>query len=148
MKIIHKNKKAFFDYEVLEQFKAGVMLLGPEIKSVRLGNVNLKGSYISLQDGKPVLKGANIARYKYDQAENYDSFRDRTLLMNKAELIKIEKHLNTQGVTIVPLEIGLDGRYAKLMVGIVRGKKKFDKREVIKRRQSDREIGRAMKRYK
>jgi SsrA-binding protein len=148
LKIIHQNKKAAFDYEILDKYTAGIMLLGPEIKSVRQGHVNLKGAYVSIQNGKAVLKGANISRYKYDSSDAYDPFRDRQLLLNESELHKIVNHLNTQGVTVVPLAIGLQGKFAKLEIGIARGKKKHDKRETIKKRETARQIDRAMKRFK
>ena len=147
MKIIHKNKKAIFDFEILDQFKAGLMLLGSEIKSIRKGNVNLKGSYVSIQNGRAFLKGAHITRYPFDSNTDYDPFRDRELLLNKSELHKIANHLNNQGVTIVPLTIGLEGKYAKLEIGVARGKKKHDKRETIKKREQKRQIDRAMKRH-
>jgi SsrA-binding protein len=147
LKIIHKNKKAIFDYEILAEFKAGMMLLGPEIKSIRKGDVNLKGSYVSIQNSKAFLKGAHISRYPYDSSPDYEPFRDRELLLNKSELHKIVNHLNTQGVTIVPLAIGLEGKYAKVKIGVARGKKKHDKRETIKKRETKRQIDRAMKRH-
>lgn len=145
MKIIHQNKKATFDYEILDEFKAGIILLGPEIKSIRKGNVNLKGSYVSIQNAKAILKGAHITRYAHDSSLVYEPFRDRELLLNKSELNKIINHLNTQGVTIVPLAVVLDGKYAKVRIGVARGKKKHDKRESIKKRETNREIDRAIK---
>ena len=148
MKIIHQNKKAVFDYEILDEYKAGIMLLGAEIKSVRKGHVNLKGSYVSIQNGRAFLKGAHISRYPFDSNTDYDPFRDRELLLNKSELHKIVNHLNNQGVTVVPLAIGLDGRYAKLKIGVARGKKKHDKRETIKKREVKRQIDRAVKRFR
>ncbi|MBU0706333.1 SsrA-binding protein SmpB [Patescibacteria group bacterium] len=147
LKIINQNKKAVFDYEILDEFKAGIMLSGSEIKSVRKGNVNLKGSYVSVHNARAFLKGAHISRYPYDCGADYDPFRDRELLLNKSELHKIVNHLNTQGVTIVPLAIGLEGKYAKLKIGVARGKKKHDKRESIKKREAKRQIDRAMKRH-
>lgn len=147
MKLIHKNKKAYFDYEILQEFKAGIMLLGSEIKSVRKGDINLKGAYISLQNNKPMLKGAHISRYAYDTSENYEPFRDRQLLLNQNELEKIQRELNVQGVTIVPLYMGLDRKFAKLQIALVRGKKKHDKRETMKARDSKRQIERALKNY-
>lgn len=147
MKIIQKNKKATFDYEILDEFKAGLMLLGSEIKSIRKGNVNLKGSYVSIQNGRAFLKGAHISRYPFDSNTDYDPFRDRELLLNKSELHKIENQLNNQGVTVVALAIGLDGKYAKVKIGVARGKKKHDKRETIKKREVKRQIDRAMKRH-
>lgn len=145
MKLIHKNKKAYFDYEILQEYKAGMMLLGPEVKSIRKGDVNLKGSYISFNKQIPVLKGANISRYKHDQSENYDPFRDRPLLLNANELHRIQTQLNTQGVTLVPLFIGLQGPYIKLQIALVRGKKKHDKRQSIKEREGKREVSRLVK---
>ena len=147
MKIIYQNKKALFDYEILDEFKAGIILLGPEIKSIRLGHVNLKGAYVSLKDARAFLKGANISRYRYDSSADYEPFRDRELLLSKSELHKILNHLNTQGVTVVPLAIGLEGKFAKLRIAVARGKKKHDKRQSIKKRETTRQIDRAMKRF-
>lgn len=147
LKLIHKNKKAYFDYEILQEFKAGIMLLGPEIKSVRKGEVNLKGSYISLQQDRPVLKGAHISRYAFDTSKTYDPFRDRPLLLQQKEIDKIQAQLNTQGVTLVPLYIGLDGKYAKVQIALARGKKQHDKRETMKSRDTKRQIDRALKNY-
>lgn len=147
MKIIHKNKKTLFDYEIIEQFKAGMILIGPEIKSIRLGHINLRGSYVSLQDGRAFLKGANISRYKFDSSDSYDPFRDRELLLSKSEIHKIINHLNTQGVTVVPIAVGIDGKYAKLEIAVARGKKKHDKRETIKERDSQRRLQRLTRHY-
>jgi len=148
MKIIQKNKKAYFDYEVLDEYKAGIILTGPEIKSVRSGNVNLKGSYVSVEKAEAFLKGAHISRYKYDSDKDYDPFRIRKLLLKESEVYKISNHLNTQGVTVVPLAIGLDGKYAKIQIGVVRGKKKHDKRSSIKERETKRQAQRAVKKYR
>ncbi len=144
MKIIQKNKKAYFDYEVLDEYKAGIILTGPEIKSIRGGNVNLKGAYVSVSNGEASIRGMNISRYKYDSNPDYDPFRLRKLLLKESEIHKITNHLNTQGVTVVPLAIGLDGKYAKLQIGIARGQKKHDKRHAIK----DREVKRQMDKMK
>lgn len=145
MKIIHQNKKATFDYEILDKYQAGIILLGSEIKSIRKGNINLKGSYVSIQGSRAFLKGAHVSRYAYDNSPEYDPFRNRELLLRKSELHKITNHLNTQGVTVIPLAIGLEGRYAKLTIGVGRGKKKHDKRETIKKRETKRQIDRAIK---
>ena len=134
MKIIQKNKKAYFDYEVIDEFKAGIMLTGPEIKSIRGGNINLKGGYISIQSGEAFLKNVSISKYKHDSSDSHDPFRIRKLLLKESELHKITNHLNTQGITVIPLIIGLEGKYAKIQIGIVRGKKKHDKRHSIKER--------------
>jgi len=147
LKVIHQNKKATFDYEILADFKAGIMLLGSEIKSIRKGDVNLKGSYVSMQNGRAFLKGAHISRYRYDSNPDYEPFRERELLLNKTELNKIVNHLNTQGVTIVALAVVLEGKYAKIKIGVARGKKKHDKRDTIKKRETKRQIDRAIKNH-
>jgi SsrA-binding protein len=123
------------------------MLTGPEVKSVRAGNINLKGSYVSTQGGDAFLKNAHISKYAHDSTKTHDPFRERKLLLNKRELDKIEAKLNTQGVTVVPLAIGLVGRYAKLQIALVRGKKKHDKRETIKGREQKRKLDRLVKNY-
>ena len=148
MKLIKKNKKAYFDYEILQEFTAGIILTGPEIKSVRSGNINLKGAYVSIQNGEAFLKNAHISKYPYDQNQEYDPFRIRKLLLNKRELEKTENQLNTQGVSMVALSIGLVGRLAKLQIGLARGKKKHDKRENIKKRDQKRQMDRVMKNYR
>jgi SsrA-binding protein len=133
MKIIQKNKQAYFDYEILDEYKAGIVLTGPEIKSVRLGNINLRGSHVSLLKGQAYLK-------------NYAPFRERKLLLKESELKKIAGVLNTKGVLIAPLAIGLEGKYAKLQIGIVRGKKQHDKRQTIKEREVKRRMDRVVRR--
>jgi SsrA-binding protein len=148
MKIIKNNKQAYFNYEVLDEFKAGMVLTGPEIKSVRLGNINLKGAYVVIQSNGVFIKGMHISRYKYDSSADFDPFRIRKLLLTEKEIHKIGNSLNTEGVTMVPLAIGLDGKYAKIQIGVVRGKKKYDKRQTIKERDTKRQIERTVKRFR
>lgn len=148
LKILAQNKKATFDYEVLEEFVAGLVLTGPEIKSVRAGHVTLKGSYVSLTEGVSMVKGMNIARYPYDSSPDYDPFRDRKLLLSKKEIEKISKNLKTKGCTVASLAIGLEGSYAKLQIGLVRGRKKEDKRAVIKDRENKRTVDRAIRAFR
>ena len=148
MKIIQKNKKAYFDYEILQEFTAGIMLTGAEVKSVRGNHINLKGAYVSIQNGEAFLKNAHISKYSNDSTETHDPLRIRKLLLNKKELHKMDNKLNTQGVTVIPLAIGLEGKYAKLLIGLVRGKKKHDKRETIKGREEKRRLDRIIKNYK
>ena len=148
MKLINKNKKAYFDYEILEEFTSGIMLTGSEIKSVRKGSVNLKGSYISILNGEALLKNTNISKYPFDQTQDYDPFRTRKLLLNKREINKLNSKLNTQGVSVIPLFIGLEGRLAKLQIALVRGKKQHDKRETIKGREDKRKMDRLVKSYR
>ena len=148
MKIIHKNKKAYFDYEILQEFTAGIILTGSEIKSVRAAHVNLKGAYVGIQHGEAFLKNAHISKYAHDSTDTHDPFRDRKLLLNKKEINKIANQLNTQGVTVVALAIGLEGRYAKVQIALARGKKKHDKRETIKGREQKRQMDRLIKNYR
>ena len=148
MKIIQKNKKAYFDYEILQEFTAGIMLTGPEIKSIRKGNINLKGAYVTIVKAEAFLKNAHISKYQYDSSTDYDPFRDRKLLLNEKELHKIGNKLNTQGVTVVVLAIGLVGRFAKAQIALARGKKKHDKRETIKGREQKRTLDRLVKSYR
>lgn len=147
MKIIHKNKKAYFDYEILEEYIAGMVLTGPEIKSVRGGHIDLKSAFVSILGGEAFLKNANIIRYPYDTTGRHEPFRDRKLLLNKREIDKITKKLNTAGTTVIPLAVGLEKGYAKLLVGVARGKKQYDKRESIKEREVKRRLDRAVRKY-
>jgi SsrA-binding protein len=148
MKIIQENRKAYFNFEILEEFVAGLELLGSEIKSIRAGHVNLKSAFVSVTGGEAWLKGANINRYKYDSAKVYDPFRDRKLLLKKSEIEKLARHVGGKAATIAPLAIGLEGPFAKLRLAIVRGRKKEDKREVIKEREQKRTIARAIRTFR
>ena len=147
MKLIQKNKKAYFDYEILQEFTAGLILTGPEIKSIRKGNINLKGAYITILKDEPILKNAHVSKYQYDSSADFDPIRDRKILLTEKELRKISNSLNTQGVTIVVLAIGLVGKYAKVQIAMARGKKKHDKRETIKGRDQKRSLDRLTKNY-
>jgi len=148
MKIIYENKKAYFNYEILDEVVAGIVLTGPEIKSVRAGHVNLKGSYVSIMGRQAWLKGCNIAHYKFSADKSYDPFRDRKLLLNRKEIEKIGAKLNERGLTVTPLAIGLEGAFAKVKIALVRGRKKEDKREVIKDRENKRTIARAIRTFR
>ena len=141
MKVVAQNRRAKYDYQILDTIEVGIILTGQEVKSCRQGNMNLAGSYVSLLGNKPMLKNASIAAYKHASGlENYNPGRDRGLLMKKAELKKIEAQLAEKGVSVVPLEVRA-GRYIKVLLGLGKGKKKLDKRHSIK----EREISRKMK---
>jgi SsrA-binding protein len=148
MNIIHKNKKAYFDYEILDEFTAGIVLTGAEIKSVRDDHVDMKSSFVSVLGGEAFIKNLNISRYKHDQNKDYDPFRDRKLLLKKNEIEKIAAKLNNQGITVVPLAVGLEGKYAKVIIGLARGKKQYDKRETLKKRDQKRTIDKLIKSYR
>jgi len=148
MKILKNNKQAYFNYEVIDEYKAGIILTGPEIKSVRNGNINLKGAYVVILNGGVFIKGMHISKYKYDSSTDFDPFRIKKLLLTEKEVHKISNSLNTQGVTIVPLAVVLDGKYAKIQIGVARGKKKHDKRHAIKERDTKRQIERAVRSFR
>lgn len=140
-----KNRKARFDYEILEQFTAGLELLGLEVKSVRAGKMNLAGAFIAVRGGEAYLVGATIPPYQpKNTPEGYDEARARKLLLSRGEVEALGEAEATKGLTIVPLSVYNKGRFLKLDLAIARGKKKFDKRESIKKRDVEREIGRSL----
>lgn len=147
MKTVVTNKKAYFNYEILDEYSAGIKLEGREIKSIRSQKPSFAGSYVTIGHDKAWLHDLNIPRYKYDSADEYSPKRKRELLLKKAEIDRIQGKLNEQGVTVVPLEIMLDRQWAKVKIAIVRGKKQYDKRRVIKDREQKRDIKRVLKRY-
>tara|TARA_B100000745_G_scaffold289301_1_gene227305 strand:- start:554 stop:997 length:444 start_codon:yes stop_codon:yes gene_type:complete len=141
-----RNKKVSFNYEILETFEAGAVLYGHEVKAVRAGKGSLVGSYIIFRDGEAYLKGATITPYQEKNThESYNQERERKLLLSKKEITKIEKELNTAGLTVVPISLYNKKSKIKLEIALVRGKKKEDKRETLKKRDSKRTIERLLK---
>lgn len=143
-----RNKKALFDYETVETFEAGLILQGPEVKSVRLGNVNLKGNFVHLLQGEPWVEGMHIGRYPYASTVELDAKRSRKLLLRMKEIEKMARYIHEKGVTAVVLEVYFKGKLAKAKVGIMRGKKLHDKRETIKRRDEERRLQSAIKKFR
>lgn len=142
MKPVAQNRRATFDYDIVDTFEAGILLEGHEVKSCRAGNVNLAGSYVSMHTGKPVLKGAKIAKYQYASGlDDYDIGRDRSLLLHKKELLKIEKELQEKGVSLIPLKV-LAGKHIKVVLGLGKGKKRYDKRQ----KKKEQDVSRRLKR--
>lgn len=142
-----KNKKAHFNYEIGETFTAGMVLTGTEIKSIRDGKASLTDSYCIVDNGEVWVKGMHISEYFYGSYNNHSVKRDRKLLLNKKEILKITKAANEPGFTIVPIRIFINEKgYAKLVIGIGKGKKQYDKRQSIKEREDKRNIDRFMKR--
>lgn len=139
MKILSKHKKAYFDYEIQKEFLAGIVLEGWEVKSVRLGQVNLTGSFIQIKKGELWLHECHISPYAFSSVRGKER-SVRKLLLTKKETEKIELALSEPGITAVPLAIGLQGRWIKVKIGVVRGKKKYDKRESLKKRDMERRI--------
>ena len=140
-----KNKKAYFDYEILESFEAGIVLKGTEIKSIRDGKVNLKDSYAVIKNNEVFLLNTHISQYKEGNIFNHDETRTRKLLLHKKEIKKIKEQLEVQGLTLVPLKLYFKGEYAKILLGLAKGKKNYDKRESIKKRENLIEIKRELK---
>ena len=142
-----KNKKAWFNYEILEKFIAGIQLAGTEIKSIRLGKVSLSDAYCFFRDHELFARNISIAEYAHRGYMSHEPDRDRKLLLNRRELNKLEKKINEKGLTLVVLRIFLNDRgLAKLEIGLARGKKEFDKRETIKRKDLKRDLERLRKR--
>ncbi|MDE6637611.1 MAG: SsrA-binding protein SmpB, partial [Muribaculaceae bacterium] len=128
-----KNRRATFDYEIGDTYTAGMVLTGTEIKSIRSGKASLTDSYCIIDRGEVWVKGMNISEYFYGSYNNHIARRDRKLLLSKKEIAKIEKAISDPGYTLIPLRIFINDRgYAKLVVGVARGKKQYDKRQAIK----------------
>ena len=135
MKIIAKNKKAYFNYELLEKLEVGIVLTGSEIKSIRLGNVSLQDSYVTFSNNEAYIINMNITTYKFTTSYILDPLRKRKLLLNAREIKKIQQEQKQKNLTVVPTMIYLNSKSrAKLEIALARGKKNYDKRETIKNR--------------
>ena len=140
-----KNRRASFDYEITETFTAGMVLTGTEIKSIRNGKASLVDSYCVIDNGEVWAKGINISEYFYGSYNNHSTRRDRKLLLNRKEIARIAKAADDTGFTIIPLRIFISERgFAKLVIGVGRGKKQYDKRQSIKEREDKRNLARVM----
>ena len=144
-RIIAQNKKAWHDYFVDEKYEAGIALYGTEVKSVRMGAVNLKESYCTLKDGELFIVGMRISPYEKGNIFNRDPMRDKKLLMHKREILKLGGLMAQKGYTLVPLSLYFSGKNVKAEIGLCRGKKLYDKRDSDARREADREMDRRMK---
>jgi len=144
---IVKNKKAYFDYEILEKYTAGLVLIGPEVKSIRKNAVNLKGNFVMPRKGELFVEGMHISPYKQAHRHDISPTRSRKLLLNKKEITAIERALNEKGVTAVVLELYWAKALVKATIGIVRGKKLHDKRETMKQRDIDRTLKKRVKSF-
>jgi len=144
--IVIKNKKASHDYEFLEKFIAGIKLTGTEIKSIRLGKATISDTYCLFENGEMYLRGMHITEYWWGNLNNHDPIRDRKLLLNKKELRKIERKVKETGLTIIVIKIFINDRgLAKAEIAIAKGKKEYDKRETLKRKDASREMDRMRK---
>lgn len=144
-KLIKKNKKAYFDYEVLETYEAGIKLMGPEVKSVKAGHISLGGSFVTIHNGEPTLSNMQILAYEPASTRNAKPDRPRLLLLKQSEIERLGGKLDTKGVSCVPLAVWLKHNLIKIEIGLVRGKKLYDKRRVIKDREDKIKLDRYIK---
>lgn len=146
MPVYAKNKKAAFDYDILDTLEAGLVLTGQEVKSIRGGHAKLSGSYVTFHKNKPVLTNAHISKYRHAGVlPDYDPERPRALLLQQKQIDYLRGKSQEKGLTIVPLLLYTKGPHIKVEIGIGRGKKRYDKRRTIKERETKREIARTIK---
>lgn len=144
--IVIRNKKAQHDYEFLEKFISGIKLTGTEIKSIRLGKATIVDSYCFFSNGELFIKGMHISEYWWGNLNNHDPLRERKLLLTKRELRKIERKVKETGLTIIPVKVFINERgLAKAEIAISKGKKEYDKRETLKKKDASREMDRMRK---
>ncbi|HMN68914.1 MAG TPA: SsrA-binding protein SmpB [Bdellovibrionales bacterium] len=146
IKIITENKKAWFDYEILEKYEAGLVLMGSEVKSLRNAQANLKDSYVAFRGHEAFLQNAHISVYQASSYNNHEPERLRKLLLKPRELFEINKGITEKGLTCVPLKMYFKKGIAKVEIALARGKKKGDKRQASKSKEADRDIQRALRR--
>jgi len=146
VKLIARNKKARFNYELGERFEAGLVLTGSEVKSLRMGKANLTDSYAKLKNGEAWLVGCHISPYPYASYDNHQPERPRKLLLHKRELRKLAGKIKEQGMSLIPLALYFRRGKAKVELALAKGKKLHDKRQLIKKRDQQREMERALKR--
>lgn len=142
-----QNRKVNFDYEILDTFEAGIVLTGTEIKSIRLGKCNLKDSYAIIKNNEIFILNMHISQYEQGNRFNHEETRTRKLLMHKKEILKLRDKLEIEGFTLVPIKLYFKGNKAKLLIGLAKGKKNYDKREAIKKKDIERQIAKDLKNY-
>ena len=146
-KPLAQNRKARHDYEIIDTVEAGLVLKGTEIKSIRTGKINIQDGFISIRDGEAWLKNVHISHYEQGNIFNHDPLRARKLLLHKKEIQKLYNEMKLNRYTIIPLKVYLVRGRAKVLIGLARGKNKYDKRHALKQDQMKREIDRALKNY-
>ncbi len=145
VKIITQNRKARYEYDILDTMEAGIVLHGTEVKSLRMGKANLKDSYASVRDGEVFLLNAHISPYSHGNINNHDPVRERKLLLHKKEIRKLIGKTQEKGLTLVPLKLYFKNGKVKVELAMAKGKKFYDKRQSIAKRESDRELKRILK---
>lgn len=142
------NRKAKFDYEIIDTIEAGIVLTGTEIKSIRNGHAQLKDSYAIIRNNEAYLLNMHISAYKEGNIFNHEETRTRKLLLHKKEILKLNDKVRLEGFTLVPLKLYMKENHTKVLIGVAKGRKNYDKREVIKKRDVEREMNKTMKNYK
>ncbi|MCL4536687.1 MAG: SsrA-binding protein SmpB [Nitrospirae bacterium] len=145
MKIVCQNRKAYHDYSIEETVEAGIQLLGTEVKSLRDGKANLKDSYVLIKDSEVILLNCHISPYSHGNIMNHDPLRTRKLLLHRKEIERLRGKMQQKGYTLIPLKIYFKGPYAKVEIGLAKGKRQYEKRETVKEREAKRAIEKAMK---
>lgn len=145
IKVVATNRKATHDYAIEDRFEAGLVLLGTEIKSIRAGQINLREGYVQVRGGELWLVNTHIAQYDPAGRATHDPLRMRKLLLHRKEIARLASRVQERGYTIIPLRVYLKNGRAKVEIALARGKRQYDKREAIARRESDRQIARALK---
>lgn len=144
-KVVAKNKKAYHDYFIEDTFECGIVLVGTEIKAVRAGHVQLKDSFARVKNGEVFIHNMHISPYEHGNIFNHEATRVRKLLLHRREILKINQAITQDGYTLVPLQLHFKNGFAKMVVGIGKGKKNYDKRESLKQKDMQRDIARAFK---
>ena len=142
-----QNRKVNFDYEIIDTFEAGIVLTGTEIKSIRLGKCNLKDSYAIIKNNEIFILNMHISQYEQGNRFNHEETRTRKLLMHKKEILKLRDKIEIDGFTLVPIKLYFKGSKAKLLIGLAKGKKNYDKRESIKKKDIERQLAKDLKNY-
>ncbi|MGN1227120.1 MAG: SsrA-binding protein SmpB [Christensenellales bacterium] len=145
MKLITKNKRAYFDYFIEDEYKAGIVLVGSEVKSIRDGHISLVQSFVSINNNEVFLKNAYIKNYDFAKSFAPDEHRDRKLLLNKSEIIKISNKVKIKGYTIVPTKVFIENGLVKVGIALAKGKKNYDKKDCLKQKDLKRAVDRELK---
>lgn len=145
MKVVASNKRAYFDYFIEDELQTGIVLVGSEVKSIRTGHISLNESFVSLSNGEVFLKNAYIKTYDHTKAYIVDERRDRKLLLNKSEINKLASKVKIKGYTLIATKVGFVNGLVKVNIALAKGKKNYDKKETIKRKDIDRDIKRELK---
>ncbi len=145
---IATNRKAYHDYDIIDTIEAGIVLKGTEIKSIRARKVNLKDSFVLIRDGEATVRNLHISPWNFGNIFNHEATRNRKLLLHRKEIDKLDGFASQKGMSIIPLKIYIKKKYAKILLGLAKGKKKFDKRAALKEKDIKRDMDRELKNFK